>query len=212
MEIKDIEAARKVLELTLGEYSAIRGDMWAKIYDAVWNYLTTNKSVTEFKQPSKQAIASAYVTTGDLAWLDGGGSLPLDEEAAEVVSSMQLAELGYIEQTAVRLKLLKNDEEAKQTFEASYTAEAFRVADGYAKSLDRLYANIKVMAAKSKMLTFVGDDGVHTCTDCAKYKNKRHKASWWVSHNAIPPNRDFECGGYKCNHVLVDDNGNLWTI
>jgi len=212
MEITNMAEARRVLELTLGEYSTIRGDMWAKIYDAVWDYLTTIANVSAFKTPAKQAIATAYVTAGDLAYLDGGGKLPLDPETADFLASMQTAELGYIEDTAARLKLLKNDEEAKQTFEASYTAEAFKIADGYAKSLDRLYANVKTMAAGSKMLTFVGDDGVHTCTDCAKYKDKRHKASWWVSHNAIPPNRDFECGGYRCNHVLIDDDGNLFTL
>jgi hypothetical protein len=212
MEITNMAEARRVLELTLGEYSAIRGDMWAKIYDAVWQYLTTGGNVTEFKQPSKQAIATTYVTTGDLAWLDGGGSLPLDEDAAGLVASSQSAELGFIDQTATRLQLLKKDEEAKQDWEATYTREAFAVADGYASTLDALYANIKVMAAGSKMLTFTGTDGVHTCKDCARYQGKRHKASWWVSHNAIPPNRSFECGGYKCEHILVDDNGNLFTI
>jgi len=212
MQITNMAEARRVLELTLGEYSAIRGDMWAKIYDATWQYLTTGKNVSEFKTPSKQAIATAYVTTGDLAWLDGGGKLPLDEDAASIVSSSQVAELGYLDATANRLRLLKKDEDAKNDWEASYTKEAFAIADAYAKTLDALYANVKVMAAGSKMLTFVGDDGVHTCSDCAKYKDKRHKASWWVSHNAIPPNRDFECHGYRCQHVLIDDNGNLFTL
>ncbi len=52
-----------------------------------------------------------------------------------------------------------------------------------------------------------GDDGAESCADCSKYKDKRHKASWWISHNAVPPNRDFECGGYNCEHYLIDDDG-----
>lgn len=206
MEIKNIAEARRVLELTLGEYSAIRGDMWSKIYDAAFNYLSAGKTITDFKSPAKQAVATAYVTTGDLAWLDGGGKLPLDEDAASLVAASQNAELGYIESTAERLRLLKKDGE----FEA--TGEAFKIADAYSATLDALYANIKVMAAGSKMLTFTGSDGDHSCGDCQKYQGKRHKASWWVSHDAIPPNRNFECGGWRCEHVLVDDEGNLFTI
>lgn len=198
--------ARRVLELTLGEYSTIRGDMWAVIYDATWTYLTEQVSITAFKNPLKRAVNTAYPATGELAWTDGGADLPLEDDANLFIESALSMELGYIEKTADNLRLLKKDGD----FDA--TTQAFRIADGYAKSLDRIYAGIKVLAAGSKMLTFVGDDGVHTCTDCAKYKNKRHKASWWVSHNAIPPNRDFECGGYRCTHVLVDDNGNLFTI
>jgi hypothetical protein len=208
----NLEQARKVLELTLGEYSKIRGEYWASIYDAVWEYMTTNKSVNEFKLPAKRAMSTAYVVTGDLAWLDGGGKLPLDEDAASIVATSQNAELGYLDNTANRLRLLKNDPDAKEDWNATYTKEAFSIADGYAATLDGIYANVKTMAAGSKMLTFDGDDGAFTCSDCAKYKGKRHKASWWVSHNAIPPNRDFKCHGYRCNHFLRDDNGNLFTI
>jgi len=200
------EQARKVLELTLGEYSKIRGEYWASIYDAVWEYLTTKKNITGFQNTVKNVIGYAYPATGDLAWQDGGATLPLDDNTNSFVASMQSAELGYIENTAERLRQLKKGGE----FEATH--EAFKVADGYASTLDGLYANVKTMAAGSKMLTFDGDDGAATCSDCAKYKGKRHKASWWVSHNAIPPNRDFECHGYRCNHFLRDDDGNLFTI
>jgi hypothetical protein len=206
MEITNMAEARRVLELTLGDYSNIRGEYWANLYDAVWEYMTTKKTVATFQNVAKNAMGDSFPSTGDLAWTDGGGTLPLDEDADLFVAAAQAAELGYIEKTADRLRLLKKSKE----FDATH--EAFAVADGYAKTLDRLYASIKTMAAGSKMLTFVGDDGANTCSDCAKYKNKRHRAKWWVEHNAIPPNRDFECGGYKCNHVLVDDNGNLWSI
>lgn len=202
----DEARARIVLDLTLGEYSAIRSDYWAKLYDAVYEYLTTSKNITALNNTTRNAIGYAYPATGDLAWTDGGGTPPLDADANSFVASRQSAELGYIDSTAERLRLLKKGGE----FDAIH--EAFKTADGYASTLDALYANVKVMAAGSKMLTFVGDDGIHTCSDCARYKGKRHKASWWVSHNAVPPNRDFECGGYRCNHILVDDDGNLFTI
>lgn len=206
MEIKNMAEARRVLELTLGEYSKIRGEYWAEIYDATFTYLREDVGITAFKNPIKRAINIAYSATGELAWADGGAEPPLSDDASSFVESMRAAELGFIEGTAARIRLLKKSGEFEPTH------EAFVIADGYAKTLDSLYASIKVMAAGSKMLTFVGDDGINTCSDCAKYKNKRHKASWWVEHNAIPPNRDFECHGYKCQHILVDDNGNLFTI
>lgn len=198
--------AKKILELTVGQYSAIRSDYWAKMYDAAFSYLSGGGNITVFQNGARSAIGYAYPATGDLAWQDGGSELPLDDDANSFVASMQSAELGYVNNTAERLKLLKKGGE----FDAS--SEAWKIADGYSATLDALYANIKVMAAGSKMLTFTGSDGDHSCSDCQRYQGQRHRASWWVSHDAVPPNRSFECGGYRCEHILVDDDGNLFTI
>jgi hypothetical protein len=179
-------------ELSLAGYSDIRSEYWAKIYDAVEQYLTQDVSITALKNPMIRNVNSAYPAAGEMAWLDGGAELPLDEESNAYISAAQSAELGYIEQLANNLRMLKKA--------------------AYSRSLDRLYTSVKVLAAGSKMLTFVGDDGKESCTDCRGYKGKRHKASWWVSHNAVPPNRDFECGGWQCVHILVDDNGNVFTL
>jgi hypothetical protein len=193
-------------ELSLAGYSDIRSEYWAKIYDAVEQYLTQDVSITALKNPMIRNVNSAYPAAGEMAWLDGGAELPLDEESNAYISAAQSAELGYIEQLANNLRMLKKAGE----FDA--IAEAFKHAEAYSRSLDRLYNSVKVLAAGSKMLTFVGDDGKESCTDCRGYKGKRHKASWWVSHNAVPPNRDFECGGWQCVHILVDDNGNVFTL
>ena len=195
-----------LVELSLADYSAIRSDYWANVYDAVEQYLTQDVSITALKNPMNRNVNSAYPAAGEMAWLDGGSELPLDEESSAYIEAAKSAELGYIEQLANNLRMLKKAGE----FDA--ITEAFKHAEAYSRSLDRLYNSVKVLAAGSKMLIFVGEDGQESCSDCMGYKNKRHKASWWVSHNAVPPNREFECGGWRCQHVLVDDNGNVFTL
>lgn len=209
--IIDLAQARKVLELTLAEYSKVRATYWAEIYDVVYEYLISGASITSYKSRMKRAMVTAFPKVGDLAWEDGGANLPLDEDTNAMLTSRMNAELGFIDNTFESLKLLRKEASGDELKEAAIH-QAFTRADGYANTLDGLYSTIKAMAAGSKMLTFVGEDGDESCSDCSRYKNKRHKASWWVARNAIPPNRDFECHGYKCQHVLVDDNGALFTI
>lgn len=203
--------AQKVLELTLAEYSKIRADYWATTYDVVYEYVTSSSAVTAFKSRLKRAMVEAFTKVGDIAWQDGGNKLPLDEDTNAWLTSKMNAELGYIDNTFETLRLLRK-EETEETIQDVAIHQAFSRADGYANTLDGLYSSIKVMSAGSRMLSFVGEDGDESCGDCRRYKNKRHKASWWVAHDAIPPNRNFECHGYRCQHVLVTDKGELFTI
>ena len=206
----DMIDAKKIMELSIFEYSKIRETLWASVYDAVDKFLGGSRGSRGFLNDMRIAISEQYRATADEAWQDAGGTLPIDEDAAKYMGAAIQTEYGYVDQLAERYKLLKKDEEFDKV--ADTTHEAFARADGYAKSLDKFYANVKTRSAGNKMLTFVGEDGLESCTDCQKYKGKRHRASWWVSHNAIPPNRDFECHGYRCSHILISDDGNLWTI
>lgn len=206
----NLEQARRVLELTLGVYSDIRGRYWAAIYDAIYEYLTGEKAVTAYRNSHKREMLVAFTDAAETGWSDG---FPLDQDVPEwsaeettLLTAEQNAELGYIELTWARLA------ELRKAGEFDEIHEAYKHADSYARTLDRIYNEFKVRAAGSTMLTFVGDDGKESCSDCRRYKNKRHKASWWISHNAVPPNRDFECGGWRCQHCLVSDNGSLFTI
>lgn len=203
--------ARQVLELTLAEYSQVRADYWAKIYDAVEEYLLSSSAVTSYKNRLKRAMVEAFTKVGDIAWQDGGNDLPLGDDANAWLTSRLNAEIGFIDNTFQSLSLLRK-EETEETIRDAAIHQAFARADGYANTLDGIYSTIKAMSAGAKMLTFVGEDGDESCTDCKRYKNKRKKASWWVANNAIPPNRDFECHGYRCRHVLVTDSGELFTI
>jgi hypothetical protein len=203
----NLEQAHRILELTLAEYSAIRGDYWARVYDAVYAYLTSKDTIARHKNEIGKAMAEAFNNTGDLAYVDGGAELPMDEDTQSWLASRQSAEFGYVDSLFQNLKMLRAEEDTDPIH------EAFIHADGYAKTLDNIYANVKVMAAGNKMLTLVGQDGKVSCPECKKYKNKRHRAKWWVAHNLVPGiGSSYSCGGWQCFHVLQDDNGMLFTI
>ena len=206
----DLAQARQILELSLAEYSRVRADYWVAIYDAVYEYLMSGERITAYKSRMKQAMTEAFPAVGDIAWLDGGSELPLDDDANAWVTSRMNAEMGFIDNTFENLKLTRK--EAGDELEQIAIHQAFQRSDLYAKTLYMVYSNIKLLASRNIMLTFAGEDGAEGCTDCKRYKNKRHKASWWVANDAIPPNRDFECGGYRCQHLLIDDQGRIYTI
>lgn len=206
----DLTQAHKILELSLAEYSVVRAQFWSRIHDAVNNYLQGDRNIRGFLNDMRIAISEGYDDAASLAWKDGGGTFPMPDDVAQAVRDAIQIEYAYVDELAGRYKLLRKDEDFDPDIEAH---EAFERADGYSKSLDRLYANIKLRAAGNRILVFTGEDGLESCKDCRKYKNKRHRASWWVSHNAIPPNRDFECKGFNCAHVLLDEKtGQLYTI
>lgn len=198
------------INLALGDYSAIRGEYWAKVYDVVYGYLSSANAITQYKNTHKRAMLEAFADAANQGWADGFPMdkevPPMDETAREMITVEQNAESANIDVLWARLSELRKDGEFDPI------SEAYARADGYSKTLDRIYNEFKTRAAGATMLTFVGDDGAESCADCKKYKGKRHKASWWVSHNAVPPNRDFVCKGYRCMHVLVNDRGELFTI
>lgn len=202
---------RRVLELAnLWYYSDIRKTYWERIYDAIFSFLESNKSRTSFESEMKKAMADAFVEAAEQAWEDAGAELPLDDDALDYVRGVQEGQLGYIGDLFAHLLMTRKELKDMAQFAAQDIAGSR--ADGYARTLDAVYANVKILAKPNIMLTFEGTDGAESCTDCSRYKGERHRAKWWVAHDAVPPSRNFECGGYKCQHHLVDDEGNLYTI
>lgn len=209
MRINNLIQAKTLLQFSLAEYSAVRKAYSDKVYDAVYSYLTDRKKMDQdFRDAMRAAVEVAFVAAAVSAWADGTGDRTLTVDALAFLAAYKAAEMGFAESLLVSLRLTKIQEADGSVPEVF----AQQRADGYAKTLDLVYNNIKVLSAGNKMLTFVGEDGDETCIDCYKYKGKRHRASWWVARDAIPPNRNFECKGYRCMHVLVDDQGRLFTI
>jgi hypothetical protein len=157
----------------------------------------------------KKIIAEMYKAVALEAWKEAGNPGRMDSDMREFLKLKIMEEQANVATLSQRYRALVR--EGPVDIE-TVIHESFARAEGYSKSLDALYANIKLMAKPSVMLTFTGDDGLESCKDCSKYKGQRHKASWWISRNAVPPSRDFECHGYNCQHVLVDDQNNLYTI
>jgi len=199
-------ALADAIKAALGNYPQVRQTYYEDVFAAVFDYLDSAGAVTSFRNAMKRAMVNAFGPTAEIAWEDGGGTLPVDEEVSAWVTSMIDGELGYIDELFQKLKQTRKGEDVQKVAIAQARAE------GYAGTLDKVYNYVKVAAAGNTMLTFAGDDGAESCTDCSKYKGKRHKAKWWIQNNAVPPNRDFECKGYNCRHALVDDSGKVWTL
>ncbi len=199
-------ALAEAIKATLGNYPQIRDKYYEEIFVAIFDYLDGDGAVTKFRNDMKKALTAAFFPAAEVGWEDAGAELPIDQDLTEWLVAMQDAEFAYIDSLFQTLKEARKGEDVQKAEIAQARA------DGYTKTLDRIYNYAKVKAAGNTMLTFAGDDGAESCADCSKYKGKRHKASWWISHNAVPPNRDFECGGYNCQHTLVDDKGNVWTL
>lgn len=207
----DFEHHRRVLELAnLWFYSDIRRTYWERSYDAIFEFLTGKSSRTKFENDMKKAMVEAFVAAAEQAWQDAGAELPYDEDTSAYVGGVQSGELGYISDLFEHLLLLRKELKELAQFTAQDTAASR--ADGYAHTLDAVYANVKLLAKPNVMLTFAGSDGAESCSDCSRLKGKRHRAKWWVANEAVPPSRHFECKGYRCQHVLVTDEGNLYTI
>jgi hypothetical protein len=206
----DLAANLKALGVKdAGEYPSIRQTYHNNVYFAVFGYLAdaTSARITSFKSEMNQAMIEALPQTADTAWLDADADLPLSDDAEELLTSFQAGELANIGQLFVTLKAWKA--EGGQDAHAEATARA----DGYAAGLDALYNQIKVLAAGNQMLIFDGEDGAESCPTCQDLKGQRHRASWWIAHDLIPyrGNPNLKCGGWRCEHYLVDKDGNQFT-
>lgn len=195
------------IKAAMGNYPTTRRVYYEAVFVSVYDYLDGSEAITKYKNAFRLATTNAFLSAAEIGWEDGGGKLPLDPMVIEWLSGMQAAEYANIDVLFVSLRALRTSGD-----EVEKVNIATKRAEGYSETLDLIYNYAKVAAAKNKMLTFVGEDGKESCSDCRKYKNKRHRAKWWIDHDAVPPNRGFECKGYNCQHVLVDDNGMVWTL
>ncbi len=191
-----------------GGYDAIRATYWAAIYDAVYNYLSSDQRSTSFKSDMKQALVQAFTSTADAGYTDGGGELPMDEETSAWLTDQQGAELANVDTLFQSLKLLRDEPDTDAL------TEAFARADGYCNTLDWLYNQARLYGLKNEMLTFTGNDGKESCDTCQSLKGQRHRASWYIAHDVVPPSGDgLDCAaGGHCMHHLEDDQGNQITI
>lgn len=218
------EQVRHVVELSFPGYAPIRSTYWRSVNDAVGLYLLdSTKDESWFRSVMQAIVGLAFTNAALAALVDTGEDSHLTVSLLSLVTAYKLAEFGFVESLILSLRLVKYpsteiiDDEEVQVEAGPDEIQAMEVArkraDGYSQGLDILYNNVKVRAAGERILLFTGYDGMESCFDCQKYKGLRKPASWWVANNAIPPNRDFECKGYNCMHVLQDvTTGKLFTI
>lgn len=177
------------------------------ITSALINYMEGGPiapSRNQFKQAMIQAFGDAF----DAGWIEGGGELPIDDDAIAWVEERLNQEASYIDGLFAEAKELRKDKEFD--FFSWISAKA----DSYTNTLRELHNVAKMMGSKRTMLTWrLGNTEVH-CSTCASLNGKRHRASWFISHDYIPgkPGCSLECQGYNCDCRLETDEGEIVTI
>lgn len=196
------------LKAVSGDYSPVRTELWDAVYDAVFGFLDSNAQVGTYSRPMSTALSKAYIDASEIAYEDGGGSLPLDEDTLAYAKAELSSQLGYLDSMFETLKALRKEGD----FDA--TATAFDKANSWANALDGFYNAIKMMGAGNKMLTWVLGNAEKHCADCERLDGQRHRASWYSSHGYTPrrPGSATACGGYNCDCRLVSDDGEEFTV
>lgn len=164
-------------------------------------------NIASSRNAFKRATIDAFGAAFDLGWVDGGQDLPVDDNALDWFNARVNAEFGFIEMLFQEAKELRRDKEF------DYFTWITARADGYSRTLREIYNAGRVRAMDDIMVTFGGDDGAESCDTCQKLKGKRHKLSWFVSRNYVPPfgtGLDCHRGGH-CQHYLMDSKGNQIT-
>lgn len=208
MILADLIVARAVYQLSLAEYSVIRQAYAADVEQILFDYLSSNKKVTGFKNRMKRAILDSFYPAFEMGLADGGAEPPAQGDDLDWINARVAEEFGHLDSLFVNARELRG--EGVDEWQG-WPAER---AEGYARSLDAVYKEGKMRGAKNKMLTFGGSDGKESCRTCQKLKDKRHRASWWVKRGLVPGqpgNGNYECGGWQCEHYLYDDDGKLFV-
>jgi hypothetical protein len=192
-----------------GDYTSIRAEMSGEIHDAVYDYLTGSGNVTSYRNAMALAVSQAYIAAADAGYQEGGGELPLDADAAAWARGQLDAQLGFVD------GLFESLRELRKEGDVNATAEALARANGYGNSLDGFYNEAVLRGSKNKMLTFTQIHNTkESCPDCVRLRGQRHRASWWIQHDVVPPKGGgLQCaGGGNCGDALVDDDGNVVTL
>jgi len=186
---------------------AINATYHDQITRALLDFFTSGRPITAPQNSFRRATVEAFASAFELGWTDGGGNLPVDQDANTWLQGRIELEFGYIALLFQQAKDLRSE----SGFD--YFSWATERADGYTATLRELYNTGKARASKDVMVTFLGEDGAESCITCQTLKGKRHRISWFVSRNYIPPRGvGLECHpGGRCQHGLVKDNGDWIT-
>lgn len=156
----------------------------------------------------KQATITAFSDAFDSGWLDGGAELPVSDDALDWIEARIAEEFGYIEALFEQAKELRRDRDF------DYFRWITARADGYTNTLREIYNQARLMVMTNVMVTFTGESGKEPCKDCKRLYGKRHKLSWFIKNDVVPPaGGGLECSpGGHCKHRLVTDAGEVLTI
>lgn len=187
---------------------AVNKEYHDAITESLTGYFEEDGRATSYKSQFKQAMVEAFGSVYDLGWTDGGGELPVDSDALDWLNARIDQEFGFIDMLFQEAKELRKEEEFD-----FFSWVTFH-ADNYTRTLREIYNQARLRVSEDVMVTFEGEDGEESCPTCQKLKGVRHKISWFVKRNYVPPfGSGLECGrGGRCQHGLFDDKGEQITI
>ena len=200
---------------SVGDYSGIRSRYAEIVKNAVQDYLLDVITGQSAKAQFKSGMATAFLDAFETGFIDTQGANATydpDEEDSQWLASRLEQEIANIDSLFITMKAMKDDQEEPLTDDeiSNYASDR---SIGYATTLDGVYGQGKLRSRKSMMLTLEGPDGKESCPECQRYKSQRHRARWWIAHQLIPTpgNENYSCGGWQCQHKLMDDSGNQWA-
>ena len=191
-----------------GDLTSIKARYHDAITEALINYFEGKGSVTVPSNKIKQAAAQYLGESFNLGWADGGGGGIPDDDARDWYVARLDMEFGYIG------VLLQEAKELRKEDDFDYFSWLTDRADGYTRTTREFYNEGKLRSSRDVMVTFVGDDGAESCPECQTLKNQRHRVSWFVRRNFVPPHgTGLSCHrGRYCRHFLQNDKGERVTV
>lgn len=186
-------------------YPTTRREYVSSVGLAVSGYLELGS--IRHRNAMKRVVSNKFPDAFYRGYSEVGGEDTEDEDE-DWLADKTSAELEYVDTLFVSLKELRA---SGREYDVDEVADEH--AEGYAATLDAVYAEGKLRGDRNKMYEFDGDDGEESCRDCTRLKGKRMKARKIIAEGLIPSpgNDNFECKGYKCQHGWKDDKGN-WLV
>jgi hypothetical protein len=150
-------------------------------------------SITTSRNAMKRAMIQAFGDAFDAGWIEGGGTLPIDEDAMSWLEDRLNQEAMNIDGLFLQAKELR-----KLGEEFDYFTWLTARADMYTQSAASVHNAARLLANNT----------------CQKLNGQRHRASWYIERNYIPgkPGASMDCGGFRCRCFLTDKDGNRVTI
>jgi len=173
---------------------------WNRIQNGLSDAATMQAALrTEHKRLIRDLSETAY---GEGMREGGVDPDEMDDEDLRTITTWRADQSSYANQFAEAVTAAAGDEAARLAITGRVDLWVAAMRD---------LGNMGILSAqKNAMYRFDGEDGADTCPTCQSLKGKEHRAKWWAANGLIPSvgNANFKCGCWKCQHYLVDRNGN----
>jgi len=203
----------------MADYGSVRQEYQLSFAGLITEYLYADRATRSvYAERLKRLVVNYFSYAFEAGWEDGGGdAADIPAKDLSWLLDKKNAEYGHIDLLMYSLKEVRSD--IKKSDDDIPVGEWPDIIDqrttGYVNTLDGIYSEGKIRGGEDISLIFVGPDGRENCPTCAKWKNKRHRKSFWLKRGLIPGqpgNPNFQCRGYLCQHYLVDDYGMRYTL